>query len=134
MLVLNPRNVKFGAVEWKNVVAVAVDRQAARTIEEIGDVGPYVTFADVPQQRVRIRVQQEFTRDEMSAPRPGDQATLEFITTPAANEMQRRKVTATAVVLSVDHELSQRRGAIRRIELTALSSNGTADPVVIVDG
>ena len=59
MLVLNPPLVKFAAATWTDVTVVMVDRLSDRTVVERGDLGPHVTFADAPEQRVVIRV----TRD-----------------------------------------------------------------------
>jgi hypothetical protein len=133
MLVMNPRSVRFGSVEWKSVAAVVVDRQASRLVEDLGDNGPYVVFADAPEQRVRVKVVQEFARDEMSTPRPGDQATLSFVTSPIGTDTLKRRVAMSAVVVGVDHEISLKRGATRTVTLTAISPDGRADPITIVD-
>jgi hypothetical protein len=133
VLVLNPRTVTFGAATWANVSSVAIDRQAARLIEEPGDNGPYAVLVDVAEQRVRVKVVQEFTRDEMSAPALGDQATLQFYTAPGLSSAGSRKVSMTAAVIGVEHEVSLKRGATRTIELSAVSSDGRTDPVAIAD-
>jgi hypothetical protein len=133
VLVLNPRSVSFGSATWEGVSSIVVDRQAARTLEELGDNGPYPVLVDVPEQRVRVKVVQEFTRDEMSAPAPGEQATLQFVTAPGASTAGLRRVTLTAIVIGVEHEVSLKRGATRTIELAAISSDGRTDPVSIAD-
>jgi hypothetical protein len=132
MLVLNPRNVKFGAATWSSVAAVAIDRVAGKLIEDFGDSGPYVVAADVPEQKVRVKVVQEFAKDEMNAPRPGDSAVLEFVTSPMGTDLNKRKVSMTAVVIGVDHEIGLRKGSTRTVTLTAVSGTGVADPVSIV--
>lgn len=133
MLLLNPRVVKFGGVVWESVAAVAVDRRAQKTVEEWSDLGPYATLADVPEQRVRITVLQELTREEVGSPRPGESGVVSFFTSPGDADAGRRKVSATAVVLDVSHELSLKKGAVRTITLAAVSADGAADPITISD-
>lgn len=133
MLVLNPRQVKFGAAVWEGVAAVAIDRSAHRAIEEWGDLGPYATFADVPEERVRIRITQDLARGDAGSPRTGEQAELTFHTAPTLSDAGRRKFAATAVVLAVEHEVSLRRGATRTITLAAISPDGDEDPIRITE-
>jgi hypothetical protein len=132
MLLLNPRHITFGAARWDDVIAIAIDRSPHRTVEEWSDLGPYAVLVDIPEQRTRIQVVQELARDDVTAPRPGEQATLTFYTAPTPSDAGRRKVSATAVILDVRHELSLRKGAIRTVTLAAVSS-GSADPVSITD-
>lgn len=133
MLILNPRLVKFGPSVWSDVTLIAIDRDASRLALEWSDLGPHPVFADAPEQRLTIRVVQEIARDDLDTPRPGDQATLVFYTSPTGADARRRKVTVTAVVTGVSHELSLTRGTQRRTTLTALSPTGAADPVIIAD-
>ena len=133
MLLLTPRLVRFGSAIWDTVASVAIDRLAHRTIEEWSDLGPYATLADVPEQQVRIKVEQEIGRDDLGPPRPGDQATLTVFTAPTAADAGRRQVSALCVVLSVEHSLSLKRGALRTITLAAVSSDGGSDPITITD-
>ena len=133
MLLLNPRTVRFGSAIWDNIAAIAIDRAAHKTIEDWSEGGPYATLADVPEQKVRITIAQDLARDDISAPRPGDAATLTFYTAPALADSGRKKVSTTAVVLSVQHELSLKKGAIRTITLAAVSADGAADPITITD-
>ncbi|MFN0131217.1 MAG: hypothetical protein ACKVW3_01590 [Phycisphaerales bacterium] len=133
MLILNPRQVTFGLIPWDGVTAVSIDRSAARTVEEWSDSGPYAVLADVPEQRTRIVVVQEPSADDIGVPRPGEQATLTLHTSPAAADGGRRLVSATAVVLAVEHEVSLRKGATRTITLAAISTSGSADPISISD-
>lgn len=133
MLILNPRSVTFGSVEWEGVVAVTIDRAAHKTVEDFGDLGPYATLVDVPEQRVRIGIVQEVSRDDLNVPRPGEAATLTLFTSPAASDAGRRKLSCAAVVLDVNHEVSIKKGAIRKVTLAAVSSDGAADPVEVSD-
>lgn len=133
MLVLNPSAVAFGSATWSGVWAIAVDRRAARLVEARGDRGPHAVLVDVPEQRVRVRVVQRFTRDEPTAPRPGEMALLRFTASPGGSDALRRRVSVMAVVLRVEHEIARGRGATRMIELAGVSVDGAADPVSVAD-
>jgi hypothetical protein len=133
MLILNPRSVAFGTASWENVRLVSIERRAHREVVEWSDAGPYVVMMDVPEQRVDLTVEMELTRDDLAAPRPGDQATLTLFTSPTASDAGRRKVSATCVVVRVEHEVSTRIGATRRVRLIAVSGTGAADPVTVTD-
>ncbi|MBM4108995.1 MAG: hypothetical protein FJ255_09355 [Phycisphaerae bacterium] len=133
MLLLNPRRVRFGSEAWEDVTAMVIDRRAARTVLEWSDEGPHAVLADVPRQRVGIRVVQQVAREDVSSPRPGDEALLVAYTSPAGSEGGRRRVSCFAVVVGVSHELSLSRGAVRTVELVAVSASGGADPIVVED-
>lgn len=133
MLVLNPRSVVFGSTAWDGVTAIAVDRRAEREVLSWGDLGPHAVLADAPEQRVELRVVQELTREDVGSPRPGEQAELSFHTSPSLASAGRKKVSATAVVLRVTHELRAPAAAIRTIHLVAISADGSADPLVVTD-
>jgi hypothetical protein len=132
MLILNPQTVRFGQARWPDVSALAIDRRPRRIIEEWTDTGPYPALVDCPEQRIRITIIQELAHADPSPPRPGDQATLSCFTAPARAESARRKVSTTAVILEVRHELSHKKGALRTITLAAISG-GQADPITITD-
>ena len=129
MLVLNPQRVRFGSAVWEGVASVVVDRAATREVLAWGDGGPQVTLADVPEQRVTITVRQEMGSDTLDAPRPGDAGDLVFYTAPGGSEAGRRRITASAVVLRVTHEVSVKRGVVRTIVLVGVSEDGAQDPV-----
>ncbi len=134
MLVLNPRQVKFGNTVWDDVVLVAVDRAASRVVEEWSDLGPYAAFGDVPEQRITIRVVQELARDDLDGPGPGDLAELTLHTSPGWSDGGRRKLAARAMVTRVEHEVSLKRGAVRTVTLLAISEDGAEDPVAVTAG
>lgn len=131
MLVLNPRSVVFGSSTWAGVTSVSVDRDAERLVAEIGASGPHVVLADVPEQRVRVRVVQEMEGDDLGSPTPGEQAALGFVTAPNASSAGQRAVDLTAVVTGVRHEVSRRGGAVRTVSLLAVSPDGVSDPVSV---
>ncbi len=122
----------MGPDTWDHISAVLVDRAPHKTIEEWSDAGPYATLADIPEQRTRITILQELTAEDLNTPRPGQNATLTLCTSPGADR-GRKKLTATAVVLSVAHELSLKKGATRTIQLAAVSPDGSTDPITLTD-
>lgn len=133
MLLLNPRTVSFGGVEWEEVSAVVIDRSAGRAVKEWSDLGPHVVLADVPEQVVTVRVVQQVARGEVGSPTPSESGELVFHTAPAGGDAPRKKVSARCVVTDVTHELSLKNGAVRTVKLIALSSDGAADPVTLED-
>jgi hypothetical protein len=134
MLLMNPRQVRFGATRWNDVRAVAIDRTPARELVEFGDHGPHAVFADVPEQRVDIRVIQDLSGadESVDAPLPGEQAELSLHIAPTGASAARKRVSAQAVILRVTHEVSLKRGAVRTVDLVAISDDGDDDPVTIV--
>jgi len=133
MLVLSPALVTFGGSRWEHVTLVSIDRSAERVALEWTDAGAHPTLADVPEQRVTVRVVQRVERDDLNAPRPGDAGELVLYTSPGGGDAGRRKVSAPAVVTHVEHDVTLRRGAQRVIRLVAVSADGAADPVTVSD-
>lgn len=138
MLVLNPSLVKFGATSWADVTSVQIDRSADKVVVERGDFGPHITLADVPEQRIAVRVTRELLRDDISTPKPSQQAELVLYTSPSASDGLRRRVRVTCVVTGVLHEFvgvrgARQRGAVQIISLIGVSSDGAIDPIVIED-
>lgn len=133
MLLLNPRLVTFNTVRWDDIALVAIDRAAGREVVEWSDLGPHVVLADVPEQRIEIRIIQELTRDDITIPHPGDAGELVLHTSPASTDAGRKEISARAVILRVQHELSLKRGATRTITLIAISPDGADDPFSITD-
>ena len=133
MLILNPRQVTFAAADWPNVSLLSIDRKATRLAIGWSDGGPYPTFADAPEQRVDVQILMEVEREDINLPRPGDQGTLSLVTSPTATDAGRRRIAMTAVITGIAHELSLRKGAVRTINLTAISPDGAADPITISD-
>jgi hypothetical protein len=129
MLSLHPQSVSFLGTTLSDVEAIAVDRRSSKQTEERTDLGPHLVFADVPEQRVTISITRTLTRDESTTFAPGAQGQLRFTTAPSSSDALRRTFTASAVVLSIEHELSRKAGARQRIALLALSTDGAADPI-----
>jgi hypothetical protein len=140
MLILNPPTVAFGNRTWPNVRSVVVERAATREIVEWSDDGRFPTFADVPEQRVDVRVVQELAAEDVSSPIPGEAGTLVFHTAPGAADASRRTATAWCVVLSVKYDLAGApsdfraiRTPTREIRLTAVSTSGDTDPITVTE-
>jgi hypothetical protein len=133
MLLLNPRLVTFASARWDDVALIAIDREAHKEIVEWSDNGPHVVLADVPEQRIQIKVLQEIIRDDVTVPHPGDAGELTFHTSPTSSDAGRKQISTQAVILRVEHELSLKRGALRTITLIAVSENGADDPFSITD-
>jgi hypothetical protein len=129
MLILTPTSVTFATKPISDVARIAIDRRAAKLAIEWSDLGRYATFADVPEQEVRVRIEQTPTPTDLAQPKPGDLGQLIF--TAAANQggVQRTRITLTAVVTSIKHDLDQSGPGKRTLELIAISSSGTTDPV-----
>lgn len=135
MLVLNPESVMFDGVVWPRVVAVVVDRDAAAEGEvlEWGDAGPQVVFADVVKRRVDLTVRQELVGGDglVGGPPVGSLGVLMVTTAGGGSDAGKKTLTASAVVLSVTHELARgKSAAVRTVRLVAVSGDGVSEPVV----
>jgi hypothetical protein len=137
MLMMSPRVVKFGAVVIERVVAVAVDRAAAKSAVEWGDGGPHVVFADVPEQRVTVTVRQVLTREDAADLTPGTSGMLVFFTGPTGAEGGRRKISGTAVLMGAESDVRGGEGvdasAGRTLRFVMVSADGSADPITVSD-
>lgn len=131
MLILNPRRVTFGPATWSHVESVAIERTGEKTIAQWSDDGPHVVLADVPEQRVTVKVGQALQGEDISAPVPGDEALLSFETAANSSAADRTTVSLTAVVTGVSYGVTRKSGTARTIELLAVSSDGSSDPVTV---
>ncbi len=129
MIWLNPQSVTLGSLNLTDVTIVAIDRAASRLVIEHTDLGPYVGFVDVPEQRVSIKLAREVRASEASPAKPGDQLTLSFRSSPNASGTPGRAVSASVVVTAVEHSFSPRAGLRQEINAIAVSSDGAADPI-----
>lgn len=133
MLILNPKLVTLGTDTLEDVTAVVIDRTATRLVTDWSDLGQHVAFADVAEERIRIRIVQDLARGDLASPGLGELRELSFSTAPTGADSGRRHVTATVVVTGVSHELSRKRGAVRTIECIGVSEDGQTDPISIED-
>lgn len=133
MLWLNPTEVTLFGVELGGVSSVAVNRFATRTSEEHSDLGPHVVFVDAPEQRVTVKVRRrvdEVSAGVVSGITVGAMGELSMRVAASTSDRKGRRVRATVVVRGVDHGFSERDGFVQSISMTAVSSDGVADPVV----
>ncbi|USN99749.1 MAG: hypothetical protein H6810_03560 [Phycisphaeraceae bacterium] len=133
MLFLHPRSVSFGSASWDGVVSVAIGRVAARSVVEFGDNGPHIVMADVPEQRVDVTVVQELAGDDLASSSPGDSGSLRFEAASNASGAARKRVSMTAVVMSVKYLASGKGGSQRTVTLVAVADDGDEDPVTVAD-
>lgn len=130
MHILRPNQVSFGSSTWADIERVAIDRVTTRAAREWSDEGPFLVFADAPEQLVRARVTQRLDRTTLSSPLPGEKAELRVEL--GATDAHRRLVRFQAVVESVTHDIAGAR-ALRSITLLAVSYDGHDDPVTVSD-
>jgi hypothetical protein len=133
MLVLNPQSVNLLGATVERVRRVAVNRVPERALLEWGNMGPYATFADVPEQRVEIELVADLERESLEGPVPGDEGELVLFTSPTAGSGGRRRVEASVVVTAVYIEVEPGGKASRRIKMAALSSDGVEDPISVTN-
>lgn len=129
MLVLNPQSVTLLGETVERVRRVAVNRVPERAVLEWGNIGPFATFADVPEQRVEIELVADLERGSLEGPTPGDDGDLVLFTSPTAGSGGRRRVEASVVITAVYDEVEPGGKARRRIKMAALSSDGVEDPI-----
>ena len=130
MLLLNPEIVRFESHAWDDVAALAIDRTPKRIIEEHSDLGPFATFADVPEQSIHIRVQRRITSDDLDASALGASGTLTFYFSPPGAELSRQRVQITCVLTSIRTDLPALKQATRTLTFLA-TSDGTTNPITI---
>lgn len=129
MIWLNPRRVTIGAESLDYVSSVVVDRRGERVVVEFSDEGPHVAFADIPEQRVVLRLERTVVSGGTGGLAPGDAGELSFVTAPTASTGVERRVTASVVVTNVTHTVDSKRGGRQVIECVAVSSDGSSDPI-----
>jgi hypothetical protein len=134
MLILNPALVQIAGVEYTNVESCAIDRTPHKEVVEWSDNGAFAVFADVPEQKVEIKLTQRLetaAADQvLDLLRPGQSVAIEIRTSLNSSHARRRKLTATCMVRAVRNLVSVGKDpqARRVIELIAIS-DGSSDPV-----
>lgn len=129
----------FDGAVLEGVASVAVERTASRELEDWQDSGRYCVFADVPEERVRVKLVQEVEGQLLDGLAPGDSGTLVIETSLGAGDASRTRVTLTGVVMDVRYALPSRvrgggsnaGGASRSVEVLGVSSDGSTDPVTV---
>ncbi len=124
--------MRFGGEVWSDVLRVAVESLSVELVEEWGDEGPYGVFVDSARRKTLVRVIQEVSGDELSAPVLGIVGEL-VVVADRGNDADRREVSMSGVVESVTYALSGLR-ATREVRLVAVSVSGDQDPVNVSGG
>ena len=139
MLII-PDIVNFGPLTLDNIQYLAVDRASERLATEWTDAGPHAVFADVPEQRVTVRLSRRIIGQAPAGVVPGQRETLTADFAPGGSGGKRRRLTVSAVVTSVDYQFAgadaasgSARSTRQSITLIALSPDGATDPVTIQD-
>lgn len=127
MVIVDPRDVRFGERAWGDVRSLTVSVESVRLAEAWSDLGPWCVFADVPERRVRISIVRSFAGPELASPAVGEEALLSFTVSEGGSESA-RQVVARCVVSAVRHEVAQGQ-ATQRLELLALSGTGAQTPI-----
>ncbi len=133
MYLLNPEAVVFDGVVLADVQTLVVDRTAKKSVIEWSDNGPYAAFADVPEQRVSVRIARRIADDQLTTLEPGDEGELRVTVSPsgARSDAGRHDIVMTCVVMSVTHELAGVKGGLQTIAMEAVSASGGSDPVSV---
>jgi len=140
MLIVRPGAVSFGGSVLEGVASVAIERTASRELEEWQDSGRYCVLADVPEERVRLKLVQEVDGHLLDGLKPGDEGTLVIEAARHGSDSGRVRVTVTGVVMDVRYAVPSRvsrpvggvsGGASRSVEVLAVSADGVTDPVVV---
>lgn len=132
MLVLSPQRVMIDSMQVDDVQVLSVERAAERTLVHWSDDGPFATFADVPELRTIIRIEQSLhaARSEIVL-LPGRQALLRAGIASAPGSTAHTELSATVVIVSVTHDVASRKAPVRRIECLAVAVDGSRDPIVL---
>jgi len=137
VLIVTPTSVRFDTLTLDDVTLIAIERSAERAVVEWSDLGPHPTFADVPEQRITVKVARRIARADLVSPAPGQLGELSFVVSPSGTAAAARKHAAQCVVLAVKYDLlraaSKEPIAIQTIEFVALSSSGSAEAFVVTD-
>ena len=125
MLLLSPEIVRFESHAWDDAIALAVDHIPKRTIEDHSDLGPFATFADVPEHSIHIRVQRRITNDDTDGPSLGDSGQLIFYTGQITSPLTRQRITITCTLIAIRSDLPTAKPPTRTLTFIATSPTAT---------
>jgi len=132
MLWISPEQVTLLGVDLDTVEFVAVDRKAQRLVTEWSDIGRHAVFADVPEERVTIRIRRRLDTSIgagfANAITPGALGAFSLRASHTTAGSANVTVSASVVVLAIEHDLSRTRGASQTITCLAVSTDGALDP------
>ena len=132
MLAITPERVLFAGTELRGVKVVAISRGASRSVLEYSESGPHCVFVDSPEQRTRVLVVSVLGSEDFAPPLMSASGVLEVRLARAPGLDVRRELRMAAVVTQVSYRAMQ-SGAERTVEFEALSADGRADPVTIIE-
>ena len=133
MIWMNPEKVTLNGILLGGVQAVAVSRGAGHSVVEYGDEGPHVVFADVPEQRVDIRLERTLEDGAAVGAGVGDTVRIEFETSRGTSDVLRKRVSIDGVVLSSDVSIKGDTGGRVRLQIVGVSVDGAQDPVSVTE-
>ncbi len=131
MLILNPDKVTFAGEPWTEVVVVSIERASEKSVLEWSDNGPHAVYADVPEERMTIRITRLVSASEIDTPGPGALGELEFFTSIGTSDARRQRVRALGVIERVTYQCVQKSGTTQTITLLAISTSGDECPLTI---
>jgi len=129
MVILSPPAVTLGTAELRSVESVLINRTPDRLVVEHTDLGPHAAFVDVPERRVTVTIRRRVQEDEPSPAKPGDSVALTLTTSESAAAGRARRISASAVVTHVTHDIGPSSAIIQTIVLIAFSTDGVPDPI-----
>lgn len=138
MLINSPGAVTLGDLTLGGVERIVIERSAHRVLEEWTDGGRYPVYADVPAQRISVRLERRTSDGRslgVSDLAPGYMGELRFFAGAHALDTPRTaEVRVLVVVTGVRYEL-ERDPARQIITMLGVSDKVDEDPVsVAYDG
>ncbi len=135
MLLLSPHRTTLLGKTLGGVQLVALDRRAPRLVREWSDLGPHLVFADAAEQLVQLRIVRRpiDPADAAASFAPGAQGALTVSAATGAAQSAAIDLSCQVVIEAVEHDFSDRKGAVQTIRCLALSSDGAQDPITITE-
>jgi|GEM_PF-4817707 len=149
MYFVDPTEVLLDGLALRDVEAISVDISCANVLKFWRSDAPDVVFADGAHRVVTLKLTQRVEAGSLSAQEaapnplgptpsgglPGAMdrvAVLEFFI-KAGRTSVRARVSARVVITSIAHDLMHARGVLRRIEMIAVSPDGSGNGTLSYD-
>lgn len=134
MLILSPKDVRFGSRRYDDVELIVLERLAIKTVREATDAGPFPAFVDVPQQRAVIRVRRRLVQEDVEPAILGATGEISFRIGPHGTDVIGTRVAMSAVLIGARLDLSPGPTGpsvpTQVLEFEGVSASGE-DPVVM---
>ena len=139
-MLLIPTTVTFEELVFDDTLALTIDRQSARLVEEWSDLGPHAAFADAPERRTIIRLTRRPRTSEpdlIDALVLGRLGTITATVGRSAGAADARRLAAFCMLTSVRSDLSAPAAsrdpeATQTLTFLAISPDGgPTDPITI---